>query len=260
MSGSSALRPLIFALAFLSLIGGLMLGAARAGDPVRPAFNSVFSTEEMPQFDLKAAFTPDVVRRKVRVYLAPFHCPPCELQKPEYAGVADVADVEYVVGGPSWIEGYPTTLLVDVNRVMKPGFHTAAELREKLVSNPLPNAVGLGSLTLGTLPGKAQVADLIAKTASTTGQLSGTMTIQFDGHGQRSLKLAEGIELKIGDPVAIKYTWTKDRLEAVFSPAAAVTAKVKGVQSAVSGVSADLQKIVIDLPGWLTPDLRIDLK
>lgn len=271
----SALWPLILAFAFAAIMAIGFQDEARADGP-RIDFATAFEEIEADRIqieprEIEHAIQAKPAMRKVRVYVLPEgQCVPCKNQKAAFANVAQVADVEYVVGGPSWVAGYPTIHVVDVNRVVSwehnqyaygPGGVVSVDgLREVLKRNPPEGVVGLGSITVGTIIGKQAVKDLIQYSASATGQASGTATISFEGHGHQAIKIKEGVEIRVRDPLVIRYRWSASKVELAFTPVTSVSLKAGGANTAIDGVSADIDKLTIDLPGWLTPDLKVRLQ
>lgn len=260
------------------------LGSVARADGPRIDFSTAF--ENADQFEAQIAKPQEIAidatalaqaietaptLRTVRVYVSPSYCQPCENQKAAFANLGDIARVEYVVGGPSWVTGFPTVHIVDVNRVVDwrttpevyaGGVVSAEGLATILKRLPPPQsqAVGLGSIKVGEVAGREAVLGLIKSAQTMTGQASGSVKIDFEGHGPQAIDIAPSVSIKVRDPLTVRYRWEAGKVEATFSPSTAITVKANGVQSAINGVTADVEKVVIDLPGWLTPDLRINLK
>lgn len=276
---SPALRPLILAFATLAIIAGSFGSVAQAGDP-RVDFEAVFKRDAIEKaFDggkiesraIEDAIAKAPALRKAIVYSAPFPCGPCDNQKAAFAGVEKVASVEWVVGkDPPWLTGYPTVYLPDVNlyldRESSPGYFgplgvTVDGLAKALKNNPLKGqAVGLGAITVGEIPAKDLVAKAIGLSASVTGQPSGTVRIDFEGQGPQALQLGPGVEIRVRDPLTVRYRWSESKIEATFEPSTSIALKAGSVHSGINGISADVGKIVVDLPGWITPDLKVNLR
>lgn len=151
----------------------------------------------------------DARRRHVIVYMAPFHCPPCDATKASFGDGDEDVEITYEPGSSAHfpITAYPTVYLPDVGKMYQRRM-TLGELKAALKMYPPPKPVA--AVTVGTIRGR-EAMEAVFQAFRDTGQNHviqlGSAELVLPHQVTSTLSLSHG-ELAVefsGDKPRVKY-------------------------------------------------------
>lgn len=205
-----------------------------------------------------------VVKRKVRVHGASW-CGFCQAEINEWAAKNDgTVDVEYTYDPvPNYVpadqRGIPVNIIMDAassdpTKVIPRFWNGQTSWKDlKWRLNACPPATSgehlVGTVTLGSIKGKAQVAQAL-KLLNEMGP--GQLSLSWQVAHAPKLGTADG-GLEVDGAGSMTYRWDADQMRLAFKPPLRLVSKtwIGRVSQPVSGCQIDRDKLTIEMPGMI---------